>query len=113
MAFYFSLPPVSSHPGIAGGLQGCFRGRLARVTVREAIDVRLRTLGVVLGRVPPPTEEWLEADARLADSTSTAWDVQAASLNKPKMNIKGIVFSVLKHPTAVGLVRFGKPRRRS
>jgi hypothetical protein len=32
---------------------------------------------VVLGRVPLPTEEWLEADARLADSTSTAWDLRA------------------------------------
>ena len=39
--------------------------------------MRLRALDVVLGRVPPQTEEWLEADARLADSTSTAWDVRA------------------------------------
>ena len=38
--------------------------------------MRLKDLGVVLSRVPPPTEEWLEADARLADSTSTAWDVR-------------------------------------
>ena len=60
-----------------GAIQGYFRRRLARVTVREAIDVRLRALDVVLGRVPPQTEEWLEADARLADSTSTAWDVRA------------------------------------
>ena len=60
-----------------GAIQGYFRRRLARVTVREAIDVRLRALDVVLGRVPPQTEEWLEADARLADLTSTAWDVRA------------------------------------
>ena len=30
-------------------------------------------LDTVLGRVPPSTEEWLEADARLADSTRVAW----------------------------------------
>ena len=39
--------------------------------------MRLRALDVVLGRGPPPTEEWLEENARLADSTSTAWDVRA------------------------------------
>ena len=34
----------------------------------------------VIERVSSPqTEEWLEADARLADSTSTAWDVRATS----------------------------------
>ena len=46
----------------------------------EVVVVVLATFKVtlvVLGRVPPPTEEWLEADARLADSTSTAWDVRA------------------------------------
>ena len=59
----------------AGLLLSRFRRRLARVTAREAVDVRLRALDVVLGRVPPPTEEWLEAEARLADSTSTAWGV--------------------------------------
>ena len=77
MAYYRRFGLCHGEVQARGAIQGYFRRRLARVTVREAIDVRLRALDVVLGRVPPQTEEWLEADARLADSTSTAWDMRA------------------------------------
>ena len=47
------LQGVSDPNDEAVELQGYFRRRLARVAVREAMEVRLRALDVVLGRLRP------------------------------------------------------------
>ena len=54
----------------------CFNFSGVKPGVRN-LGLKALDLDVALGRVPPLTEEWLKADARLADSTSTAWDMRA------------------------------------